>query len=149
MTTKEQLYAICLDKVKAKIDTIQNVINEARNAANNETKSSAGDKHETARAMLQLEQEKNAKQLLEAQKLFQVLQQLSPTPTTDKVKHGSIVITNKGKYYLSVSLGKINSNSTNYFAISPATPIGKLLLDKTVGEAIQFNEQSQTIQEIL
>ena len=58
MTIKQELYKLCLEYVENRFQTIQNTIKEIQESLGSETKSSAGDKHETGRAMLQLEREK-------------------------------------------------------------------------------------------
>ena len=63
MNIKQQLYKHCQEFVNQKLDTIQKTILSNKEALNSETKSSAGDKHETGRAMLQLEMEKAGQQL--------------------------------------------------------------------------------------
>ncbi len=55
--------------VQNKFETIEQTIQSNKNALNSETKSSAGDKHETGRAMLQLEMEKAGQQLKEVQEM--------------------------------------------------------------------------------
>ncbi|MCW3121639.1 MAG: hypothetical protein JWQ38_1131, partial [Flavipsychrobacter sp.] len=46
---KEQLYALCAEYLKKREAEIKKLISDARESANNETKSSAGDKYETGR----------------------------------------------------------------------------------------------------
>ena len=66
---KQQLYKLCQDFVENRKKTVQKNINEIQESLTSETKSSAGDKHETGRAMLQLEREKVGHQLAEIEKL--------------------------------------------------------------------------------
>ena len=67
---KEVLYASCIDFIEDRLETIQRTINDIQGSLTSETKSSAGDKHETGRAMLQLEREKSGVQLNEIQKVL-------------------------------------------------------------------------------
>ena len=55
---KEALHASCVGFVEDRLETIQKTIQDIQMSLTSETKSSAGDKHETGRAMLQLEREK-------------------------------------------------------------------------------------------
>ena len=121
---------------------------EVQNAANNETKSSAGDKHETGRAMAQLETEKISNQLNQTLKLEQVLQQTNPEQEHRIIGLGSLVTTNNGIFYLSASLGKIELGNKTYFVISTLSPIGKLLLTKKEKESFSFNGKLYTINQI-
>ena len=142
---KISLHKICYNIAEKRISNIKNILQDVQDAANNETKSSAGDKHETGRAMAQLETEKLSTQLSEALKLEQVLQQINPELEHKIVGLGSLVITNNGSFYISVSLGKIEINDEIYFAISAVSPIGKLLLTKKEKESFSFNGKSYVI----
>jgi transcription elongation GreA/GreB family factor len=128
---------------------IDGVLNDAQHAANTETKSTAGDKHDTARAMAHLEQEKNAKQRIEIQKLKKVLPLLNPQTKCDQVELGALVFTTVGNFYISVSLGKYTYDNTDYFLISPVTPMANLLLNKKKGDVVEFKSQKIIINNIV
>ena len=137
------------DSIEQRIANSKKAMEEAQAAANEESKSSAGDKFETGRAMMQRERDKNAKQLTEAVHIKQVLKQINWQRKTETVEAGSLVITNQGAFFISISVGKIVIEETTYFAISMATPIGKLLQGKRVGEEASFNGRSYQIKEII
>ncbi|TAH18705.1 MAG: hypothetical protein EAZ08_10985 [Cytophagales bacterium] len=69
MSIKSALYDQCIGYVEGRIAAITQTIQEAQEAANNETKSTAGDKYETTRSMMQLDRAMNTNQLLAANKL--------------------------------------------------------------------------------
>ena len=75
---KIQLHQKCAEIIEQRITELKSIIQESQDAANNETKSSAGDKHETGRAMAQLETEKLSSQLSEALKTQKTLQKINP-----------------------------------------------------------------------
>ena len=104
-----------------------------------ETKSSAGDKHETGRAMLQLEREKLGQQLAEAEKMRQTLSKVPLASKPDHIGLGSWVETSAAQYFLSISAGEYKEKQDSVYCISAATPIGQLLLGKSLGETITFN----------
>ena len=103
-----------------------------------ETKSSAGDKHETGRAMLQLEREKAGKQLAAVQKLQATLDRITTNPTT-RICLGSLVQTTQANYFVSISAGKLTINNTTYYAIAINSPIGNLLAGKMTEDRFHFN----------
>jgi transcription elongation GreA/GreB family factor len=146
---KIKLFGICKDLVTQKIADIRDLLNEVQEAANNETKSSAGDKHETGRAMAQLETEKLSTQLADALKLAQTLSKINPKSTHQLIGLGSLVITSNGNFYISVSLGKIEIDNKTYFSISNASPIGKLLLTKKEKDSFSFNNKTYVIENIV
>lgn len=149
MGVKTKLHQLCNEYVENRIGIVKKAMAEAQNAANEETKSSAGDKHETGRAMAQLETEKLSKQLSEALKLKQALNQINPDNDSTKTMLGSLVITSNGNFYMSISAGKLIIDQTEYYAISPVSPIGKQLLNLKVGDEFSFNGKRFVIKNVV
>ena len=149
LETKQILYAQCVDFVENRFNTIQNTISEIQESLTSETKSSAGDKHETGRAMLQLEREKAGNQLAEIQKIKENLSKISISKTSEVIGLGSVVYTNKSNYFIAISAGEIKVENELFYAISSNTPIGQLLLGKTMGDAVLFREQRFKIVNVL
>ena len=148
MNIKEILYKKCNDYVEKRVQTIQNSVNEIEESMLSETRSSAGDKHETGRAMLQLEREKAGQQLAEAQKLKETLSKIDIASTSKNICLGSVVYTTHINYFISISAGKLTIDNTDFFAVSSLSPIGQLLLSKQVDDEINFREMKFTIKEI-
>ena len=138
MSLKEDLYQLCVDFVDSRLNTIQKTIESNQKALTSETKSSAGDKHETGRAMLQLEMEKAGQQLQAVQQMKETLAKIN-LKESEVVSLGSLVDTNLGTYFISISAGQLSLANKMYFAISTSSPIGKLLLGKRVGESLVWN----------
>ena len=138
---KKELFDACAKFVDQREETINVIITSNHNALTSETKSSAGDKHETGRAMLQLEIEKASQQLKGIHEMKMVLSKIRIDDISEVLKLGSVVITNHGNYFLAISGGEINILGIKYFAVSTASPIGKLLLGKSKGNAFDFNHQ--------
>ncbi|MBW1298965.1 3-oxoacyl-ACP synthase [Aquimarina litoralis] len=146
--TKELLYHRCQQFVEDRLDRIQNRMSSIQESLTSETKSTAGDKHETGRAMLQLEREKTGVQLSEAKKLSEILSKVDIHSKSSVARLGSIVKTTTGNYFLSISVGEVIADDEIYFAIGIHTPIGKLLLGKTNGEHFHFNGKEIVIEHI-
>lgn len=146
---KKQLHQLCADHVQKMIDTAQQAILSAQQSAGEETKSSAGDKYETGREMMQQETNRNMAQLTEANKLKVALSQVNANaPSSGTVQAGSLVITDNGKFYIAISAGALMLNNDTYFAVSMASPIGAQLRGKGVGEKVSFNNKVYRIQSI-
>src|SRR3954468_6378931 len=103
MSLKEELYQQCLNYVQSRMDAAQQGINEAQQASKDDTKSSAGDKYETGRAMMQQETDRNMAQLNEANKLKVALNRISFAGVSAVADSGSVVKTNNGNFYLAIS----------------------------------------------
>lgn len=146
---KQQLYQLCHKHIQNRIDNVSAAIAMAKESAEVETKSSAGDKYETGLAMMQIEIENQSRQLTEAKKLQETLAGIDPEIHTDEAVLGSLIITDTSSFYLSVSVGKLRVEETDYFAVSPSSPIGTLLLGKKKGDRFEFNRKQVTIREVL
>ncbi len=148
MYIKEELLKQCDIFIKNRLNTIQENIRSIQNALLSETKSSVGDKHETGRAMLQLEREKAGQQLAEVQKVNEVFSKINIAKPSKVVSLGSVVYTSMANYFIAISAGEISTDEGLFYAVSTQTPIAKLMLFKRVGETIKQNGLSFTITEI-
>ncbi len=147
--SKHAIYQKCLDFVEERIAHAQDALDAATDAANNENKSTVGDKHETGRAMAQLEQEKATKQLHEANEMKVALSKFNADGSSTKVALGSLVVTDKITFYIAIAVGKVEVDGTTVFVISPASPIGQKLMDLSVGDKVEFNGQVYRVREVL
>lgn len=149
MNIKQELYNKCIVFVENRFQAIEHTINEIQTSLTSETKSSAGDKHETGRAMLQLEREKAGNQLAEIQKVKELLSKIDVSKSTNKVSLGSVVYTTQSNYFIGISAGELQVGDEKFYAISSNTPIGKLLMSKTIGDSVTFREQSFKIEKVI
>ncbi len=149
MTDKEKLINFCASYVNERIHRIQDNILGIQESLTSETKSSAGDKHETGRAMLQLEREKLGQQLLQAENMKQTLSKVTVTNNTKTVGLGSLVYTEKGNYFLAISAGEFKLDVDKVYCISVSTPIGKLLVGKSNADVFIFNGETIKIKAIV
>lgn len=145
---KNELYQLCLDFIEKRIATATEALLQAQEASNDDTKSSAGDKFETGREMAQQDINRNKQLLADAQQQKVLLQSLAEVSETAKVRSGSLVVTNNGNFYISISAGQLQLEGKTYFAISAASPIGKLLIGRAVGDKVDFNGKAYAIESI-
>ncbi len=148
-TAKPQLYQQICDLLETRIIEFTEAIASIKESRDNESKSSAGDKYETGRAMMQIELDKNETQLNNTLQLKKELAQLNTQQTYDRVAFGSLVITNQENYFISVGMGKLEVNGETYYAISMASPIGQVLKNQQIGNQISFQGRMITILDIL
>jgi len=148
INVKEELYKACKLFIDDRLQTVFDRIANIQESLKSETKSSAGDKHETGRAMLQLEREKAGNQLAEIQKQQEQFSRVAIEGICDVARLGSVVITDKAAYFLAISVGAIIIDAKTYYAISPSSPIGKVLLGKKTDEMFTFSGVTQKIKEI-
>ena len=142
---QKKLYNHCKSQLDNTLEILEIRKAEILIALESESKSSAGDKHETGRAMIQLDREKLGEQIKKAEKNKIVLNQLKHYKSSGVVCFGSAVQTNNSNYYITIPVSNCLIETNTFHCISPQSPIGVLLLGKKVGDQIKFNGITSTI----
>ena len=148
MTLKQKVHQHYLQMVNDKMSLLQQDLADLKESGTNETKSTAGDKHETALAMLQIEQANKREQLnlVISQKI--IVEKINPTIVAAIVVNGSLVKTDKGYLFMSVALGKAVVEGITFMALSPQSPLGKQLMGLKAGDTAIINNRSYYIEAI-
>ncbi len=113
-----------------------------------ESKSSAGDKYETGREMINLEIEKLQGQLKEFKKLQETLSIARRAFTFEVVQLGSYVKTTGANYFIAIPAGEITVEDEKFYAIGANSPVAQALLGKKSGEEFDFNGIKRRINSI-
>jgi len=142
---KTQVIEVINNGLSEKRNRYQGMIDSINEAKRNETKSSAGDKFETGRAMMQAEEDKVSGQLAHVQQEIAVMQSLQIENEFVVVKLGALVETNAGRYLVSISYGKVVVDGVKVFSISPNSPVAQSMLGLRVADEYTFNSQSFSI----
>ena len=140
---KTELIKLISQKLSEKIQNFEKLIAETR-ASTNDTKSSMGDKYETGREMLQQEINNLQVQLNEVLKQQDFLKTILVKPS-DKAEKGAIVKTERGLFFISVSLGELSFEHQKIICISPESPLAKAMNGKQKGEVFSLNNINQKI----
>ena len=147
---KNLLFDHCENHINNKLKNYLKIDQELFKSLNEETKSSAGDKHETTRAMIQIEREKNSNRVKEIESLKKNLVLVkSIEPSNISVKIGSIIFTTNNNYFISISSEIYKSDIIKIYCVSPNTPIAKAYLGKKVGNIVNFNNIESMIEKII
>lgn len=146
MSFKHQVYERYLQLINEKFNALQVILNELNDSAKNETKSTAGDKHETALAMLQIEQENTRNKLKEITEQKLQLDRIDINLKSEKIIKGSLIKTNHGYLFLSIALGKITVEHQQIIALSPQSPLGLKLVGAKINDEIELNNLKYVIE---
>ncbi len=146
---KEKVVKALETELEERMTLLMQTYKDAIESRNNDTKSSAGDKYETSRAMIQQEIERTELRIREIKILQNELKKLPIKEKSDVVISGSLVETDSGIYFLGLSLGKIKIGSDFIYAISTHSPLGKILLNQKIGDKIALNQNTQRILKIV
>lgn len=138
---KQDLIEVCRQQLETLCRKGREQMDSLRAALESEEKSSAGDKHETGRAMIQLEMERTAARLAQQGDQLQLFERLvaGMAPAYDRVAPGSLVVTGNGYYFMAVSLGPVVVGEQTVNVLSSVSPVGKALTGRAVGDIPEFN----------
>lgn len=145
---KKKVLSNALEVCEKKIQDLQFEMQTLITDASNDTKSSAGDKHETSRALMQLEQEKLQQQLSILQLYKEELLKIDPNSQHESIRLGSIVMCEKETFFISIPFGRTEFENTTIFLISPQSPLGKALIGKKEKDEVEFNQRTYCIIEV-
>jgi len=146
--SKAALLSTCMRLVRDRIANAEQAIASANAAAADDTKSSAGDKFETTREMMQQEISRHQQLLASGRQMELVLRSIDISEHAGPARLGSLVETDRGFFFLAVSAGPLAMQGQKCVAVSTASPIGQLMLGKTAGQRFMFNNTEYLIASI-
>ncbi len=117
---KDLLFDHCENNINSKLKNYLKIDQELFKSLNEETKSSAGDKHETTRAMIQIEREKNSNRIKEIERLKKTscFSKIGINLKSNvKSLQGSIIFTTTNNYFISISLKFIEVNTNKIYCM--------------------------------
>lgn len=142
---KQQLLEKVKELIENRMQTSYEAMEAAKNSANEEGKSSAGDKYETARAMGQLDREMNGRMYEQARQERLSLDKIDTETLFTKVAFGALVETTMGDFFVAIGAGIIDLDGKKFMTISPQAPIGQLIMGKTTAETFDFRGKTHKI----
>lgn len=146
---KEEIHKHCQEILTSRLAALNKTLQDLAESVSNETKSTAGDKYETARAMLHIEQDHVRHQIQELNAQLSVLNSIDPSIAAKQIVLGSLIQTENAFFYLSTSLGKIRIHGKTVFVLSMQSPLGKTLIGLSEGGTFPMNGGTQRVIAIL
>ena len=145
---KTRLRRVALDGIEARISAARAAIDGAQQAANQEEKSSAGDKYETGRAMGHLQKDMYARQLAESIKELAALHAVNTDNLYSTACAGAFIGCGEIGFFIVAGLGRQQVEGQTVFFLSPLSPLAKTLQNKKPGDTIVFNGSPVTIRKV-
>ncbi len=99
--------------------------------------------------MMQQEIRRNQQLLMDAQRMGQLLSTLDARPHIGPSKLGSLVETNRGTFFLAISMGQLAVDGEHYWVVSTASPVGQLLVGQAAGQGFVFNDVAYVINRVV
>ncbi|RYY14237.1 MAG: hypothetical protein EOO04_30525 [Chitinophagaceae bacterium] len=145
---KTRLREYCLHSLEERLGTVEQLVITAQESANNEGKSSAGDKYETGRAMGHLQKEMYQQQAVKIRHELLTAKSTEIKLQTDNLKKGTVVITDRLIVFICVGLGKKKFDDETVLFVSDESPLFKTLIRKRPGDLFIVDKAEQVIREI-
>ena len=142
---KQAVKKIGLAILEERVKTAQIAMQQAQESANQEEKSSAGDKYETGRAMSQNERDRNARQFELAKRELLYLQSLNVDVIYQSFEPGAVALCGEQYYFLSAGLGAVAIEQQKILWISPQAPLGLAMRNKRAGDSFEFKKNTVDI----
>ena len=144
-STKSQIQANLRSILENTLEEARREYLLAKESRDSDTKSSAGDKFETGREMMQREMDKLSALVDNTLNSIAKLDRIADLPASVVITEGSLVETDQETYFISIGYGKLDS----IYAISIESPLGLELKCKRVGDRIEMRGRNITIKSIL
>ncbi len=141
---KSEVRGFIKEIIAQKIHKLENFM-EFTLEASREVKNTA--KYDSIREEMQEEIYQMQKQMSSLRDLQRNLARVL-NKTSERIQVGSIVFTNKARFYISVSLGEFFFEGDRFYAISEESPMAKIMFGKQVGDSFTLNNISQVIEHI-
>lgn len=141
---KKKIWEACLEKQKSLATTTKEAMDQAQESANEE-KGSMEEKFESFREQLIRDRDMFARKLGEQLSGLDTLRQIDVNKTLSTVQPGSVVITEKQKFFVSIGLGELKIDGDIYFAISVQSPLYQQMEGKKAGDSFEFRNISHKI----
>lgn len=143
---KKSLIERCKTIQHENINNLKIVIDDAQKSANEY--GMPKDRYDSFRAQMMHKRDMFSQQLLKATEQFDTLNMIDAEFDMTSVEFGALVITDKQKLFISISLGKIEHDGEEYYAVSPLVPIFQAMEGKQKGESFSFRGVEIIIKEI-
>lgn len=148
MPDKSAVHQRCRQLLTERGRELERQLGELSASVANETKSTAGDKFETARAMLHIEQDQARRQLGTLNAQLAVLDMIDPLKPSNRAGLGSLVLLSGVWYYLSTSIGKVSVDGHTLIALSLEAPLGALLKGHAPGDNLTLNGRTLVVEAV-
>lgn len=142
---KNDLRIFVRDMLSGKIKTLEFYLNFTLEASREVKKTS---KYDSIREEMQDEIYHLDKQMANLKNMQQQMKKVLNSES-EHAKLGSLVITNKARFYISVSLGEFFFEGDRFYAISPESPMAKKMIGMKPGEEFTLNKIHQKIVEVI
>lgn len=146
---KEKAFQLLYDQLHKRAGELKSSMEDLVKGRENDSKSSAGDKHETAMAMMQIELSNLGQNLHSLEVQIEQVNRIGLKGSTSYVTQGSLVLLENDWLFIIAASTKAIIDGVTINFISPSAPVALLILGKSEGEVVMINSKPRTIKRIL
>lgn len=148
LAVKQELYQLLLSRLDQDITALEQDVRDLQLSANEETKSSAGDKYETGRAMIQIEIEQLGLRLKDKIRSKELLKTFRVDLLYEQVQPGALAETSAGNFFFLTNGGEFIRAGQKIMIISVQSPLGKLLSGRRNADEVTLNDRRIRITDV-
>ena len=130
------------------LERAQSQVASLQESLTTESKSTAGNKHETGRAMIQQALEQAVLAQNRASEHLVGFRKITAGSPSQVVAPGSLVYTTKGWFFIGMALGKVPVAERHVFGVSLASPVGQALKGAAAGDLVPFQAEKIEVLEV-
>jgi hypothetical protein len=145
---KQALQQAAVQIIEARMAHIVASMEAAQAAANNEEKSSAGDKYETSRAMSHIEKDLQAGQLQSNKQELAALTSIDCSALQTTARAGACIQAGDFYFFIAAGLGKQEIDGKTVFFLSAHAPLALSLLNRKEGDCFLFGVKNLRIENL-
>ncbi|MEQ9186168.1 MAG: hypothetical protein RLP15_00420 [Cryomorphaceae bacterium] len=133
----------------SRLESMHESLLELQTANASNSKSTAGDKHDTERAMNHMEMATLSQQVDAEKRQLHELEALERSNAEKTIAKGSIVRTQRHNLFIGLAFGSVDIDGWTVTGISIQSPLGNALLGLSKGEQCSVNGMLHTVEEVI
>jgi len=147
-TTKQRVLTECIRIQRRVVENAKKAMSDAQESANEGDDGTEEKLYNSYREEMQNKRDMFARHYELSMEDLNQLNQIVMSKEYLKAEFGSMVETDGGSYFISISLGQVKMESKTVFAVSPLAPVYKVFEGKKVGDSFTFRDKSFKIKDI-
>lgn len=145
---KEALLKYISVQIQEQIEELNREVISIQEEIGKETKSSAGDKFETAREMMNQERQRLEERMAILNDQRRAIELMKDQRASKEIDFGALVSTDRGDFLIGAAIGKVVFEERTVVVLSLNSPLGSAFKGKEKGQTFRFMEKEYTIKEI-
>ena len=144
---KKSLVEYCKNRLEIKLKELTGIYQSLIDSIQTDSKSSAGDKHETFKSMMHIEQEKMQTQIKMINQQINTINQLK-VEKKNRIENGTLIVTDSKVFFIAASLGLASISDQSFFIVSLDSPIIQFMKKQSINTMFTFQSTNYKLIDI-